>query len=189
MDDLTPVKRRALRAQAHHLQPVVAVGQHGLTPAVLHEIDLALLKHELIKVRVFADDRAEREAVLATIGAELACAPVQHLGKLLILYRENPDKDRPAPNKAAAKKRSGSGKKQGAKVTGTKAIKKTYNKVQSAARTPVDPVRERRRSTAAAGTLGKGTRGAARHQGAGAPPETVPPATPDTSRRRRRTPR
>jgi putative YhbY family RNA-binding protein len=66
MDPLTPSQRRELRAKAHHLQPFVTVGQHGLTPAVLHEIDLALLKHELIKVRVFSDARDEREAMLQT---------------------------------------------------------------------------------------------------------------------------
>ena len=58
MKPLSPAERRALRAQAHHLDPVVLVGQHGLTPAVLHEIDLALLKHELVKVRIATDDRA-----------------------------------------------------------------------------------------------------------------------------------
>ncbi|MGE5089031.1 MAG: YhbY family RNA-binding protein, partial [Candidatus Levyibacteriota bacterium] len=87
METLTPAFRRELRARAHHLHAVVAIGQHGLTPAVLHEIDLALTAHELIKLRVFSDDRAAREALLARICDELSCAPVQHLGKLLILWR------------------------------------------------------------------------------------------------------
>ena len=85
---LDPVTRRALRAKAHHLHPVVSVGQHGLTPAVMHEVDLALAVHGLIKVRVHAEDRAEREAMLARIADELESAPVQHIGKLLILWRE-----------------------------------------------------------------------------------------------------
>ena len=88
MKILTPAFRRELRARAHHLHPVVAVGQHGLTPAVLHEIDVALSAHELIKLRVFSDDRAERESLLARICDALSCAPVQHLGKLLILWRK-----------------------------------------------------------------------------------------------------
>jgi len=54
MNPLTPSQRRALRAKAHHLDPVVTIGHHGLTPAVLHEIDVALLAHELVKIRVFS---------------------------------------------------------------------------------------------------------------------------------------
>jgi len=88
---MTAEQRRALRAKAHHLHPVVAVGTHGLTPTVLHEIDIALKAHELIKIRVFSDVRSERDALLARICGELECAPVQHLGKLLIVWRHNPD--------------------------------------------------------------------------------------------------
>ena len=91
MDPLLPSFRRELRARAHHLHPVVTVGQHGLTPRVLHEIDVALTAHELVKVRVFSDDRAERETMLAEISGQLACSPVQHLGKLLILWRRRDD--------------------------------------------------------------------------------------------------
>ena len=92
MPDLSPAQRRALRARAHHLDPVVGVGQHGLTPAVLREIDVALEAHELIKVRVHGDDRDARAALLDEICAALDAAPVQHLGKLLVLWRPNPDK-------------------------------------------------------------------------------------------------
>jgi len=60
MKKLTPVERRGLRAQAHHLHPVIMVGEAGATPAVLKEIDLALKSHELIKVRVLGDDRERR---------------------------------------------------------------------------------------------------------------------------------
>ncbi len=91
MNKLTPPERRALRAKAHHLDPVVLIGQHGLTPGVLHEIDLALTAHELIKVRVFQDDRAARAGLGERICAELDCATVQHLGKLLILWRPKPE--------------------------------------------------------------------------------------------------
>jgi RNA-binding protein len=90
MKSLTPPERRALRAKAHHLHPVVAIGQHGLTPAVLHEIDVALLAHELVKIRVFGDVRADREALLERICAEMDAAPVQHLGKVLTLWRPKP---------------------------------------------------------------------------------------------------
>ena len=97
MLELTPAQRRALRARAHHLDPVVAIGQHGLTPAVLREIDVALKAHELIKVRVFGDDREAREALLQEVCAAVEAAPVQHLGKLLVIWRENPDKGKSAP--------------------------------------------------------------------------------------------
>jgi RNA-binding protein len=103
MLDLLPTQRRQLRARAHPLHPVVAIGQHGLTASVLHEIDVALLAHELVKVRVLGDDRAEREALLTRICDDLQCAPVQHIGKLLVLWRPNPEKaERVAKKKTAA---------------------------------------------------------------------------------------
>jgi putative YhbY family RNA-binding protein len=90
MRTLTPAERRAFRARAHSLHPVVSIGQHGLTPAVLHEIDVNLIAHELIKVRVFNDDRGEREALFAQICGGLDAAPVQHLGKILTVWRPAP---------------------------------------------------------------------------------------------------
>ena len=90
MNALLPSFRRELRARAHGLHPVVSIGQHGLTPAVLHEIDVALLAHELVKVRVFSDDRAARTAMLEQTCKELDCAAVQQIGKLLVLWRARP---------------------------------------------------------------------------------------------------
>jgi RNA-binding protein len=90
---LTPAERRAHRAQAHHLQPVVAVGSDGLTEAVVRETDAALAAHGLIKVRVFADERETREAMLTTLTERLGAAPVQHIGKLLVLWRPVPEKE------------------------------------------------------------------------------------------------
>jgi putative YhbY family RNA-binding protein len=95
---LSPARRRELRARAHALHPVVSIGHAGLTPAVLKEVDVALKAHELVKVRVHSDDRGEREAHLASICEALDAAPVQHLGKLLIVWR-------PAPKDDAAPKR------------------------------------------------------------------------------------
>ena len=98
MEALNPTQRRELRAKAHHLHPVVIVGHHGLTAAVLHEIDVNLLAHELIKVRVFSEDRSEREAMLERICAALDAASVQHIGRLLVLWRPAPEKvDAPQP--------------------------------------------------------------------------------------------
>ena len=90
MPPLEPARRRALRAKAHHLDPVVTIGHHGLTPAVLHEIDVALAAHELVKVRVIGDDRDAREDMLSRICGELGCAPVQRIGKLVVVWRERP---------------------------------------------------------------------------------------------------
>lgn len=97
MRTLTSAARRALRAKAHHLQPVVIVGTNGLTPAVLHEIDVNLRAHELIKVRVFGDDRDVRERLLAQVCSDLDAAPVQHLGKTLTLWRPAPEPEPVAP--------------------------------------------------------------------------------------------
>jgi putative YhbY family RNA-binding protein len=174
MPQLTPAQRRSLRAKAHHLQPVVTIGQHGLTPAVLHEVDLALLKHELIKIRVFSDARDDREALLARICAEMECAAVQHLGKVLVVWRPNPEAKKPAPPKREPKAATRSGAKR------PKAPK-------TGPRTPVDPIRERRRGAQSDAPIGgKGTRGAARFnalpEGAPLPPrrpraaDEAPPA-------------
>lgn len=105
MQPLLPAFRRALRARAHHLHPVVSVGHQGLTPAVLHEADVALSAHELIKVRVLADDRGERDALLSRICETLDCAPVQQIGKLLVLWRPRPQQTAPAPEKPPARPR------------------------------------------------------------------------------------
>lgn len=96
MIELTTIERRALRATAHHLHPVVAISQHGLTAAVLKEIDASLKSHELIKVKLHGIEREERDTLLATICAEMNCAPVQHIGNILVLWRENPEKAAPA---------------------------------------------------------------------------------------------
>ena len=91
---LTPIQRKEHRAAAHHLDPVVMVGGEGLTTAVRKEIDAALKAHGLIKVRVFNDDRAAREQMLAELSDELSAAPVQHIGKLLVLWRPLPLRDK-----------------------------------------------------------------------------------------------
>ena len=91
---LTPAQRKEHRALAHHLDPVVMIGSDGLTAAVKKEIDAALNAHGLIKVRVLSDDRLMRETTFATLADELNAAPIQHIGKLLILWRPKPDKVR-----------------------------------------------------------------------------------------------
>ena len=91
---LTPADRKEHRSSAHHLDPVVMIGGEGLTPAVEKEVDTALNAHGLIKVRVFSDDRPAREAMLATLADKLGAAPIQHIGKLLVLWRPMPPKEK-----------------------------------------------------------------------------------------------
>src|SRR5262245_23048640 len=87
---LTSAQRRELRARAHPLHPVVIVSDAGLSATVINEIDRNLTSHELIKIRVFADDRATRTAMLQEICDTLGGAPVQHIGKILVVYRPQP---------------------------------------------------------------------------------------------------
>ena len=91
---LTPAQRKEHRAEAHHLDPVVLIGAEGLTSNVKKEVDAALKAHGLIKVRVFSDDRTAREAIFQTLADELHAAPIQHIGKLLVLWRPKPVKER-----------------------------------------------------------------------------------------------
>ena len=84
---LTPAERKEKRGDAHHIDPTVMIGADGLTPAVLKEAEVALKSHGLIKVRVFSDDRAAREAMLTEMADKLDAAPIQHIGKLLVLWR------------------------------------------------------------------------------------------------------
>jgi len=100
MLDITADERRALRARAHALNPVVAISQNGLSESVLREITASLDSHELIKIRVFNDAREVREQYLSTICEQLGAAPVQHIGKLLVIWR-------PSPQVKAAKPRRG----------------------------------------------------------------------------------
>lgn len=84
---LSPKQRNHLRARAHHLKPVVMIGNNGLSRAVLDEIDLALEHHELIKIRIAAGDRAERAAITAALCEQTGCETVQSIGRIAVVYR------------------------------------------------------------------------------------------------------
>ena len=102
--ELTPSERRALKARAHPLVPVVLVGDKGLTGAVLAEIERAISIHELIKIRVQAE-RKSREAILSEICARANASPVQHIGKVLVVYRPKPpEAPKPKERKTPARK-------------------------------------------------------------------------------------
>jgi RNA-binding protein len=89
---LSIADRKAHRAEAHHLDPVVMIGNDGLTPAIVKETDAALSAHGLIKVRVLGDDRAARDAMYTQLADQLNAAPIQHIGKLLVFWRPKPAK-------------------------------------------------------------------------------------------------
>ncbi len=87
MLNLTPDQRRFLRAQAHHLNPVVMIGDAGLSESVLKEIERSLASHELIKIKAHQGDKEAREALLEEICIRLEAASVQHIGKILVVYK------------------------------------------------------------------------------------------------------
>ncbi|MCB1960533.1 MAG: YhbY family RNA-binding protein [Rhodocyclaceae bacterium] len=101
MTELTPVRRRALRAQAHHLHPVVSIAGNGLSASVVAEIERNLNAHGLIKVRVYGEERSERAILMERICAQTTSVPVQHIGNILVLWREKPED---APPKTVAQK-------------------------------------------------------------------------------------
>ena len=114
---LSPAQRKQKRAEAHHLDPVVAIGHDGATAAVRREIEAALDAHGLVKVRVFSDDRASREALFAELSDAFGAAPIQHIGKLLVLWRP------PAPREKAEKE----GRMPGPKVVKVLKFSKSGN--------------------------------------------------------------
>jgi RNA-binding protein len=105
MPQLTPAERRALRARAHHLHPVVMIGDAGLTPSVVKEIDVNLKSHELIKIRVLGDDREQRKNLNDEICNALDASPVQCIGKILVIFRPRPatEEKKTAPRRNARK--------------------------------------------------------------------------------------
>ena len=101
---LTPAERKLLRAQAHHLQPVVMIGEAGLTPQVLREIEANLRSHELIKIRVLGDERAARKGLIGAICEATDAESIQHIGKMLVVYRRRPPEEN-MPGKAPRPRR------------------------------------------------------------------------------------
>jgi putative YhbY family RNA-binding protein len=123
MIELTPAQRKEHRAAAHHLDPVVMIGSDGLSAAVKKETDAALRSHGLIKVRVLSDDRRARQTMLEALAEELGAAPIQHIGKLLVLWRPMPPKEkkideerRPGPREVKVLKSTRPGQRPEVKV-------------------------------------------------------------------------
>ena len=123
MNPLSSKRRSELRAQAHKLSPTVLIGDKGLTDEVLAEVDRALKAHELIKVRAATDDRDARNTWMESICGKLEAHPVQQIGKVLVVFRENPKEakakvdSRPLPPRGGA---GNDGQKRGAAKDGNK---------------------------------------------------------------------
>lgn len=83
---------RELKKLAHHLKPVVMIGQKGLSENVINEIDIALNDHELIKVKLAGADKAERNQISSAIVAQQKASLIQIIGRVAIFYRPNPEK-------------------------------------------------------------------------------------------------
>jgi len=130
---LTPAQRQSLKGLAHSLDPVILIGDAGLTPAVLKESERAIAAHQLIKIRVSGDDRDARLAIYQTLCLELKAAPVQHIGKMLVLYRPAPESATPLqPVRAATRGRS------------SVATKAPRNRTSRRAEAPTSPPRPNR---------------------------------------------
>ncbi len=84
--------KQQLKASAHHLKPVVLLGTKGLTPAVIEETNIALLAHELIKVKINGAEKADRQVIAAEMCEALQASLVQLIGNTAIIYRKNNDK-------------------------------------------------------------------------------------------------
>jgi putative YhbY family RNA-binding protein len=87
MLNLSVTQRLELKSRAHALRPIVIIGNAGLTPAVLDEIERSLKSHDLLKIRVMNDDREARDAMHVEICELLKAGAVQHIGKILVVYR------------------------------------------------------------------------------------------------------
>jgi RNA-binding protein len=140
MNPISPAERRVLKARAHALNPVVIVSGAGLSASVIAEIDRCLKAHELIKIRVFSDDRLQRESLLEGICERTGASPVQHIGKILVVYRQNPES--PTPQRARTKPKAPA-RGQTARARSTRGAGRSGPSKRAPA-----PGRPRRRSTA-----------------------------------------
>ena len=133
MIPLSPGRRSELRSAAHKLNPVVIIGDKGLTDEVVAEIDRALKAHELIKVRAATDEREARDAWLEKICERLEAHPVQQIGKVFVVYRENPKEEKPKSD-SGPKPRARGGRKDEQARGGVKKRRATPDEVKGTSR-------------------------------------------------------
>jgi RNA-binding protein len=89
---LSNPQKRYLRGLAHDLKPIIMVGAKGVTPSLIAELELALEQHELVKVRIAAEDRETRDAWIAELAEKSAASLVSRIGHTAVLYRRSKDK-------------------------------------------------------------------------------------------------
>lgn len=89
---LTEPQRKFLRRLGHDRNPIVLIGQAGISPNLVLELDRALHDHELVKVRARVSDRVERDAILGMLASETRSELVQRIGHVALYYRRNADK-------------------------------------------------------------------------------------------------
>jgi len=135
MTELTPVQRRDLRARAHHLNPVVTIAGNGLTPAVVAEIERALQAHELIKVKVQGSEREQRETLMNELCETLAAAAVQHIGNILVVWRERREEEK-SPTHTAHKPTAKASTAKSASAFATAARRAALAKASAESRRP-----------------------------------------------------
>jgi RNA-binding protein len=109
---LSPADRRELKGLAHHLDPVIMIGDKGLSDSVMLETAAALKAHGLIKIRVMGDERDARLEMLSKLCDQLGCEKVQTIGKLLVVYRPKTEQ---LPKEHIPKKLQGAHEERGAK--------------------------------------------------------------------------
>jgi len=109
MTPLDAIRRKQLKARAHALHPILQLGDKGLTDAVVAEIGRALGAHELIKIRAASLNREEREVALASICERTDAQPIQHIGKILVLYRQKPRPEAPKGPRPRRARKAASG--------------------------------------------------------------------------------
>lgn len=89
---LSMQQKKYLRGIAHHLKPVIIIGQHGLSEGLMNELNSTLDHHELIKIKIAAGEREERKEIINTVCQTMGAELVQAIGKIFVIYRPNPDK-------------------------------------------------------------------------------------------------
>ena len=103
---LSPKQKHDLRAKAHHLKPVVMIGDKGLTENVMTELNIAIEHHELIKVKIAGADKESRQEATNQICDAAKCELVQHIGNILVLYKRKIEKKQEVEKKRVIKKKS-----------------------------------------------------------------------------------
>ena len=88
---LDSAQKKKLKQAAHHLKPLIRIGQKGMTDTLVAETDACIERHELIKVHVAAGERDDRRALAAELTARVGAELVHSIGKVFILYRKKKD--------------------------------------------------------------------------------------------------